>query len=116
MAVNYTEQDVAVFVFTQTTGHFYTMPTILITGGTGLIGQTLTNTLVEKGYRVIILTRDLSGKNEGNNISYALWDIKKQWIDMEAIGSADHIIHLAGASVMEKKWTAAYKKEIIDSR
>jgi len=92
------------------------MQTILITGGTGLVGNALTHALVEKGYKVIILTRSLSGKPSNPNVSYTLWDVKKRSIDLEAIRSADHIIHLAGAGVMEKKWTAAYQQEIIDSR
>jgi len=35
---------------------------------------------------------------------------------MAALQEADYIIHLAGAGVVEKKWTAAYKKEIQESR
>src|SRR5438105_4363078 len=34
----------------------------------------------------------------------------------KAIAEASYIIHLAGAGVVEKKWTEAYKKEIVDSR
>lgn len=92
------------------------MQTILITGGTGLVGKALTDTLVEKGYNVIVLTRELAGKRSSPGVSYALWDVKKQSIDLEAIRSADHIVHLAGAGVVEKKWTPAYQKEIVDSR
>jgi len=92
------------------------MQTILITGGTGLVGNALSLALVEKGYKVIILTRDLAGKKSSPNISYALWDVQQRSIDPEAIRSADHIIHLAGAAVLDKKWTPAYQKEIVDSR
>ena len=81
-----------------------------------MVGKPLANTLVQKGYQVIILTRDSSGKQASAGISYASWDVKKQTIDVGAIQSADHIIHLAGAGVVEKKWTAAYRKEIVDSR
>ena len=92
------------------------MQTVLITGGTGLVGRHLSEQLVTRGYKVIILTRG-TGTNENNKfISYAAWDIKKQTIDIAAISAADFIIHLAGAGVIEKKWTPAYKKEIIDSR
>ena len=34
----------------------------------------------------------------------------------DVVKKADHIIHLAGAGVMDKKWTEEYKKEIINSR
>ena len=50
---------------------FYIMQTVLITGGTGLVGRALTHTLVQKGYRVIILTRDLTGKQAAKN---KMWD------------------------------------------
>ncbi|MEI8059652.1 MAG: TIGR01777 family oxidoreductase, partial [Ferruginibacter sp.] len=95
------------------------METILITGGTGLIGKALTKVLITKGYSVIILSRsalNLNNTKEENNIRYAHWDIKKKQIDIKALQVADYIIHLAGAGVMDKKWTAEYKKEISSSR
>ena len=49
-------------------------------------------------------------------ISYALWNVKEKQIDLNAVKKADAIIHLAGAGVMDKKWTEEYKKEIRDSR
>ena len=92
------------------------MQTILMTGGTGMVGRALTRLLVDKGYKVIILTRSLPVGDSQDNISYALWDINKQQIDVNAVQQADHIVHLAGAGVVAKKWTAAYKKEIVESR
>lgn len=92
------------------------MHTIIITGGTGLIGTALSKTLLEKGYRVIILSRKEVDISLPGNLSYAVWDIKNQTIDREAIGSADCIIHLAGAGVADKRWTKKRKKEIVDSR
>ncbi len=93
------------------------MQTVLITGGTGLIGKAITSHLVEKKYNVIILTRKLPEQNTRvPEITYALWDVKKRVIDIEAVKNADYIIHLAGAGVVDKKWTDAYKKEIVDSR
>ena len=92
------------------------MQTVLITGGTGLVGRTLTNHLINKGYKLIILTRSLNGKSNSNNISYAAWDIQQQTIDVKAVQSADIIIHLAGAGVVDKRWTAKYKQEILESR
>jgi uncharacterized protein (TIGR01777 family) len=94
------------------------METVLITGGTGLVGKELTKKLLEKGYEVIVLTRKLPADNSivKEGISYAVWNIEKQAIDIAAVQKADHIIHLAGAGVVDKKWTEAYKKEIQDSR
>ena len=93
------------------------MQTVLITGGTGLVGRAITQHLIDKGYQVIVLTRQLpKEKSVTANIQYALWDIKKQTIDIDALQKADHIIHLAGAGVVDKKWTVAYKREIQESR
>lgn len=92
------------------------MSTILITGGTGLVGHALSRYLISKGYDVIILTRNAAGKKKAAGITYAEWDIKKQQIDVSAIQKATHIIHLAGAPVFDKRWTTAYKKELEESR
>ncbi len=91
------------------------MQTILITGGTGMVGQSLTNLLLDQGYKVIVLTRQKK-QSSRTNFSYAQWDISKAWIDPEAIASADFIIHLAGEGVADKRWTNARKKAILDSR
>ena len=92
------------------------MRTILITGGTGLIGRALVQQLTDKNYRVIILTRSLENKVSDDRITFALWDPAGGTINKDAVRAADGIIHLAGAGVMDKKWTEAYKKEILDSR
>jgi uncharacterized protein len=92
------------------------MPTILITGGTGLVGKALTTFLLTKGYQVIVLSRSKKESNQNTNLTYAVWDVANQKIDIEAVQKADYIIHLAGAGVMDKKWSDEYKKEIVDSR
>lgn len=92
------------------------MRTILITGGTGLVGKALTEQLIKKNYQVIILTRTIKDVATQKNVSYAMWNVKEQTIDAAALKKADAIIHLAGAGVMDKKWTPAYKQEIRDSR
>lgn len=91
------------------------MQTVLITGGTGMVGQSLTNLLIDKGYKVIVLTRQKK-QSSRLHFSYAQWDINKQWIDPAAIAAADFIIHLAGEGVADKRWTASRKKAILDSR
>ncbi|MFM6993713.1 MAG: TIGR01777 family oxidoreductase [Sediminibacterium sp.] len=91
------------------------MQTVLITGGTGMVGQSLTNLLLAKGYKVIVLTRQKK-QSSRTHFSYAQWDVKKGWIDPSAIAAADYIIHLAGEGVADKRWTTARKKAILDSR
>lgn len=92
------------------------MQTVIITGGTGLVGKRLTAHLVTKGYKVIILSRKAINDSNNQSVQYATWDIDRQTIDEQAIQTADYIIHLAGAGVMDRRWTASYKKEILNSR
>ena len=92
------------------------MQTILITGGTGLVGTALSQDLLRKGYAVIVLTRQQEDENRSDKVAYASWDPEKGHIDEDAFSKADHIIHLAGAGVMDKRWTKAYKQQIVDSR
>jgi uncharacterized protein (TIGR01777 family) len=93
------------------------MATVLITGGTGLVGKALTKALLEKGYAVIILSRNPGKQISTNRLwNCAAWDIEKQTVERSAIEKADYIVHLAGASVAERRWTKKRKQEIIDSR
>ena len=92
------------------------MQTVLITGGTGLVGKRLTTFLTDKGYRVIILSRSVKAHETNALVSYAAWNVEKQTIDVQAVQQADAIIHLAGAGVVDKRWTDAYKKQIVESR
>lgn len=93
------------------------MATILITGGTGMVGQQLTSLLLSKGHDVIWLSRTTGEKQiDGKMIRVTSWNLKTQTIDAIAIQQADHIIHLAGAGVADQRWTAKRKQEILDSR
>jgi NAD dependent epimerase/dehydratase family enzyme len=92
------------------------MNTVLITGGTGMIGKALTHQLVEKGYKVIVLTRDDSRLHASPAVKYAKWDVDKGVIDKRAIMEADCIVHLAGEGIADKRWTKKRKKLIVESR
>src|SRR5215210_2711027 len=94
------------------------MRTILITGGTGLIGKALTAQFSEHGYKIFIYTRNPEAHihEEADYIKYVRWDIDAQTYDSAALKEADTIIHLAGAGVADKRWSAKRKKEIVDSR
>ncbi|WP_345211583.1 TIGR01777 family oxidoreductase [Mucilaginibacter gynuensis] len=86
---------------------------ILLTGGSGLLGTHLTKLLLAKGYTVSHLGRK-PGKNP--QVKTYIWDIDKGTIDAQCIDGIDTIIHLAGAGIADKRWTAARKQEVIDSR
>ena len=86
------------------------MKKVIITGGTGLVGQRLTTLLKHKGFEVNILCRNPKRPNEFK------WNIDEHYIDERVFEQASAIIHLAGAGVAEKRWTEERKKEIIESR
>lgn len=85
---------------------------ILISGGTGLVGSQLIPALNLKGHSVSLLSR---AKAEGDE-SIFQWNHKKGYIQEGAFDGVDTLVHLAGAGVADKKWTAQRKKEIIESR
>lgn len=175
---------------------------ILISGGTGLIGQRLAEKLIVKGYNVAYLTRNKNGidslevkttfplsevvkgneedlrknalgkrlavpitvtnvdkfsdaktgaytQTENHEISLSKghiiteydiesilesnileiliqksnayiklyeWNLAKNYLEDEAIANAEYIIHLSGAGLADESWTAARKKEILESR
>lgn len=88
---------------------------VLITGATGLVGQELVNLLLQNGYTIHYLSTSKSKLVSQNNYKGFFWNPKKSEIDTNALTGVEVIIHLAGANVA-KKWTTAYKEEIIESR
>lgn len=86
---------------------------ILITGGSGLVGSHLSKHLIKSGYKVSHLSRH-AGKNP--NIKTFIWDVEKNIIDKNCIRGIDTIIHLAGAGIADKRWSEKRKDLIIKSR
>jgi uncharacterized protein len=87
--------------------------TILITGGTGLVGTRLTELLKEKKYNVRYLSRS-AGIQSG--VESFAWDINKGIVDDKVFENVDTVIHLAGAGIADEKWTPERKREILNSR
>jgi uncharacterized protein (TIGR01777 family) len=81
--------------------------TVLVTGGTGFVGQALCQSLVEQGAQLFILTRSV--KNGGMNTTYitSLVDLKDNVPDI--------VINLAGEPIAQR-WTARAKERIRSSR
>lgn len=86
---------------------------ILITGGSGLIGKALSEELISSGYEVRWLTRKVDSNSA---IKQFEWDVVNKKIDPNAAKDVFAIIHLAGASVAGNPWTRSYKKVLKDSR
>lgn len=89
--------------------------TILITGASGLIGKAITQTLIRNGYKVHILSRS-KGQYPNKNVNSFQWNLSKEQIDPACIKDVDAIIHLAGESIADQRWTDRRRKKLIDSR
>ncbi|MFN3874317.1 MAG: TIGR01777 family oxidoreductase [Flavobacteriales bacterium] len=89
------------------------MATILITGGSGLIGRRLTGALLEQGHEVRWLSRKAGLQGE---VRAFAWDVHAGTLDRAALAGVDHIVHLAGAGIADQRWTNARVQELIASR
>ncbi|HKA97663.1 MAG TPA: TIGR01777 family oxidoreductase [Streptosporangiaceae bacterium] len=84
-----------------------------VTGSTGLIGTALVEDLRARGHRVVRLVRQApAGEDE------IAWDplAPAGGLGPGALDGVDAVVHLAGANVAGRRWTAAYKEEIRASR
>jgi uncharacterized protein (TIGR01777 family) len=89
------------------------MKTILIAGGTGLVGQLLAQTLKDEGYNIRLISRS---KPSNPVFPTFLWNVDKGVADGNAFNGVDIVINLAGSGVADKLWTERRKKEITESR
>ncbi len=88
---------------------------ILITGATGLIGRKITNMLLNRGDSVTVISR--SSRKAFKYFSNRVEIIKWTHIDLPSkVEGLDSVVHLAGESVLSKRWNDEFKKTIYDSR
>ena len=87
--------------------------TILIAGGSGLIGQHLCTKFIQLGYTVKLLGRK---KYTHPQAEIFTWNPAQQEIEKSAFENVQYVINLAGSNVGEGRWTEKRKKELIDSR
>lgn len=86
---------------------------ILISGGTGFIGNKLSNLLLEEGHNVFILTRGEAKVEDG--ITYVKW-LKDGAKPEHHLPKIDAFVNLAGVSLNEKRWSDEQKEKILQSR
>jgi uncharacterized protein len=89
------------------------MKTIILAGGSGFLGKSLTPFLSSCGYRVLVLSR--SGKASGAGVETLRWDGKSPGAWCDALDGASAVINLTGRSV-NCRYTAKNRREILDSR
>ena len=85
----------------------------LITGGTGLIGKSIVQLLIEKNHHINVLSRKRG--EDTKQVRYYQWSPKNQTIDFNCIDDVDVIINLAGENIFGL-WTKSKKKKILESR
>lgn len=88
---------------------------VLITGATGLVGTEITSLLLKNGIHVNYLSTSEDKIQDEANYKGFYWNPEKGIIDDTCIAGVDAVIHLAGATI-SKRWTKAYKQEILESR
>jgi hypothetical protein len=84
---------------------------IAVAGASGLIGGTLTRSLIADGHEVVrLVRREPRGKDE------VRWDPEGGRVDAAGLAGCDAVVNLAGAGVGSRRWTDAYKARIRGSR
>jgi uncharacterized protein (TIGR01777 family) len=84
---------------------------VAITGASGLIGSALSASLTGDGHTVTRLVRRPPASPDE-----VQWDPKGGSVDAGGLAGIDALVHLAGAGVGGRRWTASYKREIRDGR
>lgn len=91
--------------------------TVLVAGGTGLIGTVLIRELLDRGDHVIALTREDSTPIAAHpGLSLSRWDPETGVLNQAVVDRADAVVNLSGANVGAKRWNNSYKKTILSSR
>jgi uncharacterized protein len=88
------------------------MMKVLISGGSGLVGSALTNTLRADGHVVSHFIRP-GGKAAPGDV---LWNPSRATVDVPALEGHDAIVHLSGASIADGRWTDKRKAILRSSR
>lgn len=87
--------------------------TVLIAGGTGMIGTALTTELEQAGHKALLLSRTPGTQR-------IVWNPESASLDLDSIaaehGPVDVIVNLAGSTISKMPWTAKTKHEILYSR
>ncbi|MGY8753966.1 MAG: SDR family NAD(P)-dependent oxidoreductase, partial [Phycisphaerales bacterium] len=92
---------------------------IFVTGATGLLGRRVVQALYSNEHEVIIVSRNATHANEHfNNASLEILeaDVTKRGDWQTVASECDAIVHLAGAGIVDRRWTKSYKEVLRSSR
>ena len=82
-----------------------------VTGASGFLGGRLCAHLVARGHRVVRFTRARTAAP-----GEVAWDPARGSLDASALAGLDAIVNLAGAGIADAPWSAARKRELVESR
>ncbi|RAP34506.1 TIGR01777 family protein [Candidatus Marinamargulisbacteria bacterium SCGC AAA071-K20] len=91
---------------------------ILITGGSGFIGESIVLALLRLGHHLVLLSRNpkrLENKY-GKAVRCYCWDALTGLPPQIAFEGVDAVINLMGEGVADKRWTKRQKQKIYESR
>lgn len=88
---------------------------LLITGGSGTLGQKITKLALSKNYQVNILTRNKKLSSNESGLEYFYWNPSLSIIDDNCFLDVDSIINLSGYNVF-CYWSNKNKSKILKSR
>jgi uncharacterized protein len=86
---------------------------VLVTGASGFVGTALTSALRAAGHRPIVAVR---GRAVPSGVDGIAWDPDHDRIDAAALEGIGAVVHLAGAGIGDRRWTAARRQLIVESR
>ncbi len=87
---------------------------VLVTGATGLVGQALVRHLVVQGYAVVALSRDALGSRQRlERREVRCIDTLE---DVPSDAAIEAIVHLAGARVLDQRWSSSRRQQLEESR
>lgn len=91
---------------------------VVLAGGTGFIGNALIEKLLERGDKIVLLTRNLHAAQLrwDGKVDARLWNARDPGPWVMAVDGADAVVNLSGESVAGERWTPERKLALIKSR
>lgn len=85
---------------------------VAVSGASGLVGSALLTALTQAGHHPVRMVRKQSSGSE----PVISWNPDAKYVDAQALEGIDAVVHLAGEGIADRRWTAARKAQIRDSR
>lgn len=89
---------------------------VAITGSGGLLGSALSQALRDRGDEVVHLVRRDVAAQLPPGLTEARWDPRTGLTERDALDGVTAVVNLGGAGLGDRRWTARYKTELVESR